>query len=293
MKIACLFPGQGSQFPGMGKTSFESSPEARRLMERANEVLGFRLTDIMFEGSADDLRQTRVTQPAIFLHSVALALTHPETVPSAVAGHSLGEFSALAVAGALEFEDALTLVSIRANAMQRCCEATPGSMAAVIGLADDIIADICAQVPGTVVPANFNCPGQVVISGQEAAVNEACERLKAAGARRALPLPVSGAFHSPLMEAAREELAHAIDAAPFKAPRCPVYQNVSASPQTDPEIIREQLLAQLTSPVRWTQTLRAFDADGFTDFVEIGPGNVLQGLVRRTLPEASVQGISE
>ena len=276
MKTAYIFPGQGSQFPGMGQDLYK---EHKELMEKANGILGFRLTDIMFEGSADDLKATRVTQPAIFLHSVLLALDRKEQADM-VAGHSLGEFSALVAAGAVSFGDGLRLVALRASEMQKCCEKTPGAMAAVINLPDSVIEEVCTGIPG-VVPANYNSPGQVVISGEDAAVDEACIRLKAAGAKRALKLPVSGAFHSPLMEPARAALARAIDETPFQAPRCPIYQNVSARPTTDPALIKENLLKQLTSPVRWTQTVQNMLADGATTFVELGPGTVLQGLVKR------------
>ena len=290
MKKAYLFPGQGSQFPGMANEIYNANPEAKALMERANEVLGFRITDIMFGESAEDLKATRVTQPAIFLHSVVLAKCSVQDIPDAVAGHSLGEFSALTAAGAIGFEDGLKLVALRAQAMQKCCEARPGSMAAVIALPDQTIEEICATIPG-VVPANYNSKGQVVISGEKEAVEKACAALKEAGAKRALPLPVSGAFHSPLMEPAREELARAIADTPFQAPVCPIYQNVSALPTTDPEIIKENLLRQLTSPVKWTQTVLNMADDGFTQFLEIGPGTVLQGLVKRTFPEAETNGI--
>ena len=281
MTKAHVFPGQGSQFPGMAKEIYETIPEAKALMERANQVLGFRITDIMFGEDADALKATKVTQPAIFIHSVVLSQCCVKEVPDAVAGHSLGEFSALTAAGALSFEDGLKLVSLRAQAMQKCCEAQPGSMAAVIALPNEEIERICADIPG-VVPANYNSKGQVVISGEESAVDEACAQLKAAGAKRALKLPVSGAFHSPLMEPAREELAKAIAETPFQAPVCPIYQNVSALPTVDPELIKENLLRQLTSPVRWTQTVENMLADGITSFLEIGPGTVLQGLVKRT-----------
>ena len=276
MKTAYIFPGQGAQFPGMAQDLY---PAHRELMEKANDVLGFRITDIMFGDSEDALRATRVTQPAIFLHSVVLALSQT-ALPDMVAGHSLGEFSALAAAGALDFEDGLRLVSLRAQAMQECCEKAPGAMAAIINLPDAVIEEVCAGIPG-VVPANFNSPGQVVISGEEAAVDQACAQFKAAGAKRALKLAVSGAFHSPLMEPAREKLAAAIEATPFRAPRCPIYQNVSALPTTDPVLIKDQLLRQLTSPVRWTQTVQNMLQDGATCFVELGPGTVLQGLVKR------------
>ena len=284
MKTACIFPGQGSQFPGMAKELYTTHKD---LMERANDLLGFRITDIMFDGSSDDLKATKVTQPAIYIHSVLLALDQAEK-PDMVAGHSLGEFSALAAAGAVSFEDGLKLVSIRAQAMQKCCEKQPGAMAAVLGLPDEVIEDICAGIDG-VVPANYNSPGQVVISGEEAAVDKACEALKAAGARRALKLPVSGAFHSPLMEPAREELAKAIEATPFRKPACPIYQNVSAQPTEDPEVIKANLLKQLTSPVRWTASVQQMLKDGATRFVELGPGSVLQGLVRRIASEADIQ----
>ena len=284
MKTAYIFPGQGSQFPGMAKELYTTHKD---LMERANDLLGFRITDIMFDGSSDDLKATKVTQPAIYIHSVLLALDQ-EQKPDMVAGHSLGEFSALAAAGAVSFEDGLKLVSIRAQAMQKCCEKQPGAMAAVIGLPDEIIEEICAGIDG-VVPANYNSPGQVVISGEEAAVDQACEALKAAGARRALKLPVSGAFHSPLMEPAREELAAAIEATPFHKPGCPIYQNVSAQPTEDPEVIKANLLKQLTSPVKWTASVQQMLQDGAGRFVELGPGAVLQGLVKRIAGEAEIQ----
>ena len=287
MKTAYIFPGQGSQFPGMAKDLY---PSRKELFEKANEILGFRITDIMFEGQADDLKATKVTQPAIFIHSTILAMEQAQQ-PDMVAGHSLGEFSALVAAGALSFEDGLRLVAARAAAMQKCCEKVPGTMAAVIKLEDSVIEDICAGIPG-VVPANYNSPGQVVISGEQAAVEKACALLKEAGAKRALVLPVSGAFHSPLMEPARVELAKAIEATPFKAPRCPIYQNVTAAPTTDPEVIKENALKQLTSPVRWTQTVRNMIADGAARFVEIGPGTVLQGLVGRiATEEIAIEGI--
>ena len=287
-KTAYIFPGQGSQFPGMGQDLYSAHKD---LMEKANDILGFRITDIMFNGTAEDLKATKVTQPAIFLHSVVLALSQEEA-PAMTAGHSLGEFSALVAAGALDFEDGLKLVSLRAKAMQKCCEKVPGSMAAIIGLPDKTIEDICAGIEG-VVPANYNSPGQVVISGEDAAVDQACEQLKAAGAKRALKLPVSGAFHSPLMEPARAELAQAIEATPFHTPRCPVYQNVTAAPTQDPQVIKENCLKQLTSPVRWTQSVENMLRDGGTRFVELGPGNVLQGLVKRIAgtAEISIEGI--
>ena len=276
---AYVFPGQGSQFPGMAKELYEGNADVRKMFDRADEILGFSITDIMFNGTAEDLKQTKVTQPAIFLHSVALALSQPEFEPDMVAGHSLGEFSALVAAGAIDFEDGLRLVSIRANAMQKACELVPGTMAAVLALDSDKIEDICAQVDGVVVAANYNCDGQVVISGSCEAVDKACVLLKEAGARRALALPVGGAFHSPLMQPAAAELAEGIEKTEFRQPRCPVYQNVTALPTTDPERIKANLLAQLTSPVRWTQTVKNMLADGADHFIESGPGKVLQGLV--------------
>ena len=290
---AYVFPGQGSQFPGMGKDMFENNPRARALMEEANEILGFRITDVMFDGTDEDLRATDVTQPAVFLHSAVLALCSDLPAPDMVAGHSLGEFSALAACGAVSFPDALRLVAARAAAMQRCCVAVPGGMAAIIGLETSLIEEICAKVDGTVVPANYNSDGQVVISGEKTAVEAACALLKDAGAKRALPLPVGGAFHSPLMEPARMELAEAIGATEVKAPACPIYQNVSAAAETDPARIKDNLLRQLTAPVRWTQTVKAMVADGASEFLEIGPGAVLQGLVRRISAgsEVSVSGI--
>ena len=285
MKIAYIFPGQGAQFPGMAQ---ELYPAHKELMEQANTLLGFRITDIMFGENEDDLKATRVTQPAIFIHSTILAMAQ-EQKPDMVAGHSLGEFSALVAAGALSFEDGLKLVSLRAQAMQKCCEKTPGAMAAIIKLPDNVIEEICAGIPG-VVPANYNSPGQVVISGEDAGIEEACIKFKEAGAKRALKLAVSGAFHSPLMEPAREELAQAIEATPFQAPFCPIYQNVSALPTTDPVVIKDNLLKQLTSPVRWTQSVQNMIADGATKFVELGPGTVLQGLVKRiATPEDAIE----
>lgn len=291
MKKAYIFPGQGAQFSGMGKELYENSAEAREMFELANEILGFRITDVMFEGSAEDLRQTNVTQPAVFLHSVILAKVLG-VQPSAVAGHSLGEFSALVVAGALSFEDGLRLVAKRAAAMQKACEIETGTMAAVIRLADETIEQICASVDGVVVPANYNCPGQLVISGAVDAVNEACVKLKEAGARRALVLPVGGAFHSPLMEPARQELAEAIEQADFKEPICPIYQNVDAMPHISPEEIKANLIAQLTAPVRWTQIVERMVADEILDFTELGPGMVLQGLVGKISTEAKVASLS-
>ena len=293
MSKAYIFPGQGSQFPGMGKALYERSAEARELMDKANDILGFPITDIMFGESAEDLKATRVTQPAIFIHSVVLALCSGLETPAMVAGHSLGEFSALAAAGAMSFEDALKLVAVRASAMQKCCEQVPGSMAAIIKLPTETIEEICASCSGLVIPANYNSEGQVVISGEAEAVAEACKKMMEAGAKRALPLPVSGAFHSPLMEPARLELAEAIDKTPFQAPACPVYQNVTALPSSDPEVIKANLLKQLTSPVRWTQTVQNMVADGADYFLEIGPGTVLQGLVGRIAPDVAKERLSE
>lgn len=290
MKKAYVFPGQGSQFPGMAKDLYESDPVAREMLEKANEILGFRITDIMFDGTAEDLKQTRVTQPAIFLHSVVLAKCLPDFKPDMVAGHSLGEFSALVAAGALDFEEGLRLVSIRAQAMQKACETNPGAMAAVLALPSETIEKICSECDGIVVAANYNCEGQIVISGEKDAVEAACVRLKEAGAKRALPLPVGGAFHSPLMEPAREELAEGIEKAIFRTPSCPVYQNVTALPTTDPDEIRKNLLAQLTAPVRWTQSVVNMIGDGAGHFVELGPGKVLQGLVAKIGSGITVEG---
>lgn len=278
---AYVFPGQGSQFPGMAKDLYDNNPVAREMLERANEILGFRITDIMFDGTADDLKQTKVTQPAIFLHSVVLAKCIPGFKPDMVAGHSLGEFSALVAAGAMDFEEGLKLVSIRAKAMQKACEKQPGTMAAIIALPTETVESICAETEGIVVAANYNCNGQIVISGEKEAVEAACEKMKEAGAKRALVLPVGGAFHSPLMEPARAELAEGIEKAVFKTPICPVYQNVTARPSTDPIEIKANLLAQLTSPVRWTQSVENMIADGASSFTELGPGKVLQGLVSK------------
>ena len=279
---AYIFPGQGAQFTGMGLDLYENSPLAQQLFEQANEILGFSITDIMFEGTADQLKQTKVTQPAIFLHSVILAKTLGDDFkPEMVAGHSLGELSALVANNVLTFEDGLKLVAKRAMAMQKACEAQSSTMAAVLGLADDIVEATCKEVDGIVVAANYNCPGQLVISGEDAAIDKACELLTEKGARRAIKLPVGGAFHSPLMEPAREELAAAIEETTFNTPSCPVYQNVTASAVMDPEEIKKNLISQLTSPVRWTQCVQAMIADGGTDFVEVGPGKVLQGLMRK------------
>ena len=288
MKHAYVFPGQGAQFSGMGKDLYENSAEAKALFERANEILGFRITDVMFAGTADELKQTKVTQPAVFLHSVILAKVLG-VKPDAVAGHSLGEFSALVVAGALSFEDGLRLVAGRAMAMQKCCEECAGGMAAILGLEDEVVERVCTETEGVVVAANYNCPGQLVISGENGAVDAACESLKAAGARRAMRLPVGGAFHSPLMEAAREELEQAIARVEFHNPTCPVYQNVDAQPQQDAEQIKQNLIAQLTSPVRWTQIVRNMLADGVGEFTELGPGNVLQGLVKKVSPDVACE----
>lgn len=281
MKKAYVFPGQGSQFPGMAKDLYDNNEVAHDMLEKANEILGFRITDIMFEGTAEDLKQTKVTQPAIFLHSTVLAKCIPDFRPDMVAGHSLGEFSALVAAGAMDFEEGLKLVAIRAQAMQKACETAPGTMAAIIALPTEKVEDICSTCEGIVVAANYNCEGQIVISGETEAVNQACIKMKEAGAKRALPLPVGGAFHSPLMEPAREELAEGIMKAVFHTPSCPVYQNVTGRPSTDPAEIKANLLAQLTSPVRWTQSVRNMIEDGAGHFVELGPGKVLQGLVAK------------
>ncbi len=289
---AFVFPGQGAQFVGMGKDLYEQNPEAKAYFEKANEILGFRITDILFNGTAEELKETKVTQPAIFLHSVILAKTMGEDFrPDMVAGHSLGEFSALVAAGAMTFEDGLRLVSKRAMAMQKACEIRPSTMAAVLGLPDEKVEEICAQVTDeVVVPANYNCPGQIVISGSVEGVDKACELLKEAGAKRALKLAVGGAFHSPLMEPAREELAKAIEGTTISRPVCPIYQNVTASAVTDPAEIKKNLIAQLTAPVRWTQSVLNMTADGADYFMELGPGTVLQGLVKKISPNATAEG---
>lgn len=278
---AFVFPGQGAQYPGMGKDLYENSAEAKALFEKANDILGFDITKIMFEGEVEDLKQTKVTQPAIFLHSVLLAKTLKDFAPDMVAGHSLGEFSALVANGTLTFEDGLKLVSQRAMAMQKACEMEPSTMAAIVGLEDAVVEEICASIDDVVVPANYNCPGQLVISGSEAGIDKACELLTEKGAKRALKLVVGGAFHSPFMEPAREELAAAIEATTFSTPACPVYQNVDAKPVSDPAVIKENLIAQLTAPVKWTQIVQNMIADGATSFTEVGPGKVLQGLVKK------------
>ncbi|MBJ2186841.1 ACP S-malonyltransferase [Paramuribaculum intestinale] len=289
---AFVFPGQGAQFVGMGKDLYDNNATAHEMFEKANEILGFRITDIMFEGTDEDLKQTKVTQPAIFLHSVILAKTMGSDFnPDMVAGHSLGEFSALTAAGALSFEDGLKLVAARAMAMQKACEIKPSTMAAVLALPDEKVEEICESVPGIVVCANYNCPGQIVISGETEAIDAACEKLLEAGAKRALKLKVGGAFHSPCMEPARAELAEAIARTEIHTPICPVYQNVDAQPHTDPEEIKANLVAQLTAPVRWTQTVKNMIADGATEFVEVGPGKVLQGLVAKIDRNATVSGI--
>ncbi len=290
---AYVFPGQGAQFVGMGKDLYDNNPLAKELFEKANEILGFRITDLMFEGTDEDLRQTKVTQPAIFLHSVILAKTLGDDFqPSMTAGHSLGEFSALVAAGALSFEDGLKLVSQRAMAMQKACELTPSTMAAVLALPDETVEKICNEITDEVVVcANYNCPGQLAISGSNAGVDAACEKLLAAGAKRALKLKVGGAFHSPLMEPARAELAAAIESTAFNTPVCPVYQNVNAQPQTEPAVIKANLIAQLTAPVRWTQSVQNMIADGCTHFVELGPGAVLQGLIKKIDKDAVTEGM--
>ena len=296
MKHAYIFPGQGSQFSGMGKILYETNAASKTLFEQANDILGFRISDTMFGGTDEELKQTKVTQPAIFIHSVIVYKSLPDAKPNMVAGHSLGEFSSLVANGVLNFEDALKLVSIRALAMQKACEIRPSTMAAVLGLADERVEQICAEVENesfeVVVPANYNCPGQLVISGSLKGIEIACERMKAAGAKRALVLPVGGAFHSPLMLPAKEELAAAIEATIFNKPSCPVYQNVVAKAVTDPDEIKKNLIDQLTCPVRWTQSVLSMVADGATRFTENGPGKVLQGLVQKIYKEAVVDGMS-
>ncbi|MFT3740408.1 MAG: ACP S-malonyltransferase [Breznakibacter sp.] len=291
---AFVFPGQGAQFVGMGKDLYENSPLAKELFEKANDILGFRITDLMFEGTDEDLKQTKVTQPAIFLHSVILSkVMGNDFEPEMTAGHSLGEFSALVAAGAMSFEDGLKLVSQRARAMQKACEAEPSTMAAIVGLEDNVVEEVCAAIDEVVVAANYNCPGQLVISGSIAGVDKACALLTEKGAKRALKLQVGGAFHSPLMEPARAELAKAIEATLINVPICPVYQNVSAKPFTDPAQIKQNLVAQLTAPVRWTQTVQNMLADGATLFTEVGPGSVLQGLIKKVDRNAQTAGISK
>lgn len=292
MKKAYVFPGQGSQFPGMGKDLYESSTEAKSLFLKANDILGFEITKVMFEGSEEELKQTKVTQPAIFLHSVILAKIQADFTPDMVAGHSLGEFSALVANGCLSFEDGLKLVYKRAMAMQKACEQNPSTMAAVLGLADEKVEEVCQSISEVVVPANYNCPGQLVISGTKQGIEEACIKMKEAGAKRALPLPVGGAFHSPLMEPARVELEDAITNTSFSKPLCPVYQNVNSRPSTDIEEIKKNLIAQLTAPVRWTQSIKNMSQDGASIFIECGPGKVLQGLVKKISPEAETQSVS-
>ena len=288
MKKAYVFPGQGSQYPGMAKDLYESNATAHEMLERADEILGFRITDIMFNGTAEDLKQTKVTQPAVFLHSTVLAKSLPDFNPDMVAGHSLGEFSALVAAGAMDFEEGLRLVAIRAQAMQKACESVPGTMAAIIALQTEVVEKICAECEGVVVAANYNCEGQIVISGEAEAVKQSCIKMKEAGAKRALVLPVGGAFHSPLMECARAELAEGIKKTTFHTPICPVYQNVTAKPSTDPNEIKVNLLAQLTSPVRWTQSVKNMLADGAGHFIELGPGKVLQGLISKISKDAAI-----
>jgi [acyl-carrier-protein] S-malonyltransferase len=289
---AYVFPGQGAQFPGMGKDLFDANPKAALLFRQADDILGFELTRVMFSGTEEEQRQTKVTQPAVFLHSVAIALMSTSFKPDMVAGHSLGELSALVASNTLSFEDGLNLVFKRALAMQHACEINPSTMAAIIGLDDQVVEEICASIDDVVVAANYNCPGQLVISGSIRGIDIACEKLKAAGARRALPLAVGGAFHSPLMEPAREELAAAINDTTFTAPGCPVYQNVNALPSTDVTVIKKNLIAQLTAPVRWTQSVQNMAKDGATTFIECGPGKVLQGLIKKIVPSAEVSSLS-
>ncbi|MBD5207019.1 MAG: ACP S-malonyltransferase [Bacteroidales bacterium] len=289
---AYVFPGQGAQFVGMGKDLYDNNAEAKEMFEKANEILGFRITDLMFEGTEEDLKQTKVTQPAIFLHSVILAKSLGDDFqPDMVAGHSLGEFSALVASGALSFEDGLKLVSKRAHAMQKACEAQPSTMAAVLALPDEKVEELCAEVDDVVAPANYNCPGQVVISGTVPGIDAACEKMLAAGAKRAMKLKVGGAFHSPLMQPAHDELAEAIETVEFKTPRCPIYQNVDGKPHTDPKEIKENLVKQLTAPVRWTYDVEAMIGDGATEFVELGPGSVLQGLVKKINRQVATSGM--
>lgn len=288
---AFVFPGQGAQFVGMGKDLYESSAVAKKMFDKANEILGFNITDIMFAGTDEDLKQTKVTQPAVFLHSVIMAKTIEGFKPDMTAGHSLGEFSALVAAGAISFEDGLKLVSKRAMAMQKACEIKPSTMAAVLGLEDSVVEQICSEIDGVIVPANYNCPGQLVISGEVEAIDKAVEKMTEAGAKRALKLAVGGAFHSPLMEPAKLELAAAIEATPFSKPICPIYQNVSTVAETDPEVIKENLVKQLTSPVKWTQCVRSMIADGATSFTEVGPGSVLQGMIKKIAKADGVAGL--
>lgn len=288
---AYVYPGQGAQFSGMGKDLYESSPNAKEIFDSANDILGFNITKIMFEGTADELKETKVTQPAVFLHSVILSFVSEDFEPSMVAGHSLGEFSALVANGALSFESGLELVSKRALAMQKACEINPSTMAAILGLEDNVVEEVCANIDGVVVAANYNCPGQLVISGSHESIELACEKMKEAGAKRALPLPVGGAFHSPLMEPARVELQAAIEGAIFNSPKCPVYQNVNGLPSSDIEVIKGNLISQLTSPVRWTQSVQNMISDGATTFVESGPGKVLQGLVKKVNREVETRSI--